>query len=74
MRAVVECGRLSVTWAAPTADAAAYAHARIFLAGPAGEPDLLGVIAPGATLVVGAHMDTVKGSPAPVEVRRVVGR
>ena len=50
MRAVVECGRLSVTWAAPTADAAAYAHARIFLAGPAGEPDLLGVIAPGATL------------------------
>lgn len=46
----VESGRLSVTWAAPAVDAAAFAHARIFLAGPDGEPDFLGVIAPGATL------------------------
>lgn len=51
-------GRLSVTWSAPTADAATYAHARIFLARPGGAPEFLGVIAPAATLTVDAGPGT----------------
>ena len=42
-----------MTWAAPTADAGTYAHARIFVATTGGRPDFLGVIAPGATLTTG---------------------
>ncbi len=52
VRTVVDSGRLSVTWAAPVADAGEYAHARVFLAAAGYAPEFLGVIAPSATLTV----------------------